>query len=373
MRAIAAALLSFIVLGTLIAGTEPTQAYSGVSQCISVSSRLKPFQFSSSSKPASGLTRKQKAAAQKAARLARRKKPASSAASSAPQAPSIDVGLRISKNAQAFYVSAIVPGSAADQAGILPADEIRKVDGKEVYKKYTNENITDILNGPEGTSVVLEIGRQKGGGILSITIVRKKAVEKAEYALQLIDGLLHLKLEAFNRATSKPLREALAAVQWKDVKGMVVDFRTPPTGTLTGMDPIISAFLPKGTPFATIEFKDARRVQLVTNSDPLVPATLPLILLLPRWGSFSEGADVFAYNMESKRHAILIQEERGVGDVSAYLSFDDQPQDIVAYCADRIDVNLYHIGATSIAVTPVPGMDAGLLKARFFIDMGKGH
>ena len=365
MRAIAAALLPFIVLGTLIAGTVPTYA-GGVSQCIRISSPQKPLRFSSSSTPAATMSRKEKAAAQKAARLARRKG-RSTFRSASSAAPSIDVGIVVHKNGGALYISSLTPGGAADQAGFLLGDEIRKLDGKDAYKKYSPEALMKALNGPEGSSVTLEIARQKDGGILSITLVKKKAVEKAEYALQMTDGLLLLKIEAFNGATSKPLREALGAVQWKDVKGVAVDLRTPPTGTLTGMDPIISAFLPKGTPFATLQFTNARKETMVTGADPLVPATLPLFVLLPSSGSFSEGAVLLAHNLEEKRNATLLREEKGVGSQHAYLSFGDMPAGLEAFCADRIDVNLYNVGARSIAVTPVPGMDSAVEKAKFFI------
>lgn len=317
--------------------------------------------------------RRSRTAELRAARLAKRKNPrarasASSVASSA--APIIDAGVRISPSGNTLYISSVETGSAGEQAGLKPLDEILKVNGIEP-RKYTTESLQEALNGPEGTSIELEIARQKDGGILSITLVHKAKIARPEYAVSVAGGIAQVTIDAFTPETAEPLRRDLASLDWKSVRGVIVDLRETPYGTLTGMQPILGAFLPTGTPFAAVEFANVRRDLITTTLAPLVPATLPIVVLIQEESS-GDGMMLFAYNLADKRDAVILSTEKGI--TRSYGAFTlDIPGNPVWLHADRKGIEYYGIRATAIPVTPVPGRDAALEKAKFYIDYSPSH
>ncbi len=323
---------------------------------------------STSSKKLSG------AASRKTSRLQKRgaKVIKTSKGSTSSSQDSLDVGLIVLKGSQTFYVSSIAPGSAADQAGLQLGDEIFKINGLDAYNRYSDTDIMNALNGPEGTSVTLEIARQKDGGILTLKLLRVKPVEKTEYDVRNTDGILIVAVRAMNATTATSLQNDLQKVNWSTVRGVLLDLRVPPHGSLTGMGPILSAFLPKGTPYARIIRKNGPWDNLGTGSQPIVPANIPLFVALKQ-NAFGDLASLSAHALFNKRKAVVLVEEGGTGktEITAGLSFDELPADTQAYCADNWEQAFWLIRSQAVTVAPIPGQDATLAKVKYMIEFGK--
>ena len=147
-----------------------------------------------------------------------------------------------------FTIIAPIKGSPAEEAGLQAQDVVTKVDGKDVEGMAIGE-IVDLIMGPAGTKVNLEISRRapQGGGDsrkLNFTITRAKITEPA-VVLKWEKGVPIIEIHQFNNDTIKLLNEILPEILAKKPRGLVLDLRNNPGGLLSSAIDVGSLFLKK--------------------------------------------------------------------------------------------------------------------------------
>jgi len=142
----------------------------------------------------------------------------------------------------------IVPfvGSPAYKAGIRPGDIIMEVNDKRTDNLSTTE-VADLLKGPRGTQVQIQIGREGAEKPLMYNITRdaieRKSVEDAQW---LKPGVMYLDIQSFNENTSKEVEENFKRFGEQNVKALVLDLRENPGGLLNEGVAVADRFLQKG-------------------------------------------------------------------------------------------------------------------------------
>lgn len=170
-------------------------------------------------------------------------------------------------------ISSAIPGTPAEAADLRPNDLIYKVDGKEVYGMDLTA-VTALIKGEEGTSVNLTIMREGESDYLSIDVVRRKVETPTIQYEMLEDGMAYIQIVEFNDTTSDQFADALASVRADGMKGLIIDLRANPGGTLEGVVNIARQLLPEGMIVYT-EDKYGKRQEFTCDGnhkfeDPLV-------------------------------------------------------------------------------------------------------
>jgi len=123
------------------------------------------------------------------------------------------IGSLIRRDGDFVIISEPYENYPAHKAGLQAGDKILQVDGKDVKGKTTRE-ISALLKGQSGTSLVLKIDR---GGEISIKELVREKVKLADVPYYgMIDNeqkIGYLKLNSFTNTASKSVRNAITKLK----------------------------------------------------------------------------------------------------------------------------------------------------------------
>lgn len=190
-------------------------------------------------------------------------------------------------------------GSPAAEAGLLPQDIIRLVDGVDI----TGFDILDAANlvrGPAGSDVSLTIERD--GETFTIVVTRGVIDIASVRTEELENGLLLIRLSQFGERTAEELEEALQQLETGSIRGLVLDLRRNPGGSLTTVVDVADQFLAGGI-IITEEYASGRVDQIEATEEGLA-LDIPMIVVVDE-GSAS-AAEVLAGSLRDQERALLV-------------------------------------------------------------------
>ncbi len=277
------------------------------------------------------------------------------------------VGMELRQISGYLWVWTVTPGSPAEHAGFVPNDDIRLINGKKADWYSATTALETLYNAPKN-GVKVEIGRNKDGGILMLTYLPNIWTTQAPFTLSNTGGIVVLTITDFAKNATFELRENMKKIQWSKVKGMIIDVRQSPQGTLAAFDEVMSMILPQNTPYATLQYNKYSE-KISTKGVPIVPQKTPIVVLMNEWGG-DVPSSLIAYALKVKRSAQLLSEEGTLGktDISKYFSFDDSQENPVEYlCADLPDIIMDSVVEKMKQVKRVGAVDTPLQKAKELI------
>ncbi len=178
--------------------------------------------------------------------------------------------------------------SPARKAGLKDGDILYKVGDMEVTGMDLSEVVTHI-KGEKGTEVELTVLRGEDSQELTVTAVRDTIeVETVEY--KMLEGQLgYISVSEFDAVTYEQYEEAMKELEKQGMKGLVVDLRNNPGGSLEVVCNMLDLMLPEGMIVYT-EDKDGNREE--HKSDEEHQFTKPLAVLVN--GNSASASEIFA-------------------------------------------------------------------------------
>ncbi|MBO4337720.1 MAG: S41 family peptidase [Lachnospiraceae bacterium] len=142
-------------------------------------------------------------------------------------------------------LTGIFEDSPAEKAGLKAEDIIVEIDGKNVNGMELEE-VVSYIKGPQGTQVVLTIYRNGETEYRDITVTRDK-VESITVSYQLLeDNIAYIRIHQFESVTSNQFAEKLKQARDDQMKGLIIDLRSNPGGTLESVIEVARQMLPEG-------------------------------------------------------------------------------------------------------------------------------
>ena len=173
-------------------------------------------------------------------------------------------------------INGTIAGAPAESANLRANDIIYEVDGESTYGLTLTE-VVSMIKGPENTEVVLTIVRSGEADYLDITVKRKK-VETPTVTLEMLeDGMAYIQVTEFDEVTIDQFADALATAKGSGMKGMILDLRANPGGSLNSVVEMARMLLPEGMIVYT-EDKNGKRVEYTCDGKKQLDT--PLVVLV---------------------------------------------------------------------------------------------
>lgn len=181
-----------------------------------------------------------------------------------------------------MVVKSVFINSTADQAGIVPGDQIIKV-GDKLASGTSTEDLVSYIKSNENRPVDLDVIHADGSEeIVSVT----PAVYDTTVSVQTIDGKGYVILNSFSEQSAKVFAQALKKLQDQGVHELILDLRNNTGGYLSSALDIASSLLPQDTVVFQEKTRDGNVTSFTTRN---IYAQIPFdkIVVLQNGGTAS--------------------------------------------------------------------------------------
>ena len=154
------------------------------------------------------------------------------------------VGIVITIYERQLTIVSPIAGTPGYAAGLQSGDEIMAIDGRPT-KYMSMLEAVDSMRGPEGTPVELTIRR--GDEEFTVRIVRANVqTPDINEAHMVTSDVAYVRINEFKLQTARELDGALTELSQQGMRGLILDLRDNPGGTLRSAIDVSSMFLPMG-------------------------------------------------------------------------------------------------------------------------------
>lgn len=243
------------------------------------------------------------------------------------------VGILITMKNNKLTVVTPIPGTPAYRAAIVPQDRIVTING-EPTKNITINQAVQKITGPRGTKVVLGILHTWADEPVDVVLIRDKIVihtvkgvrlsadDNWEYFADKAKQIAYVRVTSFTREMVAKLRTVLEQVREEGARGLILDLRFNPGGTLTSAVQTADLFLSKGRIVST-----KGRNPATARQEPASPGgvwvDLPIIVLISNYSA--SASEIVCGALQDHHRALVIGERSfGKGSVQNVIPIDEQ-------------------------------------------------
>lgn len=179
-------------------------------------------------------------------------------------------------------------GSPAESAGFQEGDVVYKIDGEDVTE-YDIDKVLSKIKGDVGTEVEITILRGENREEVTATLVRERIETQTVLYEMAEEQIGYIGIKEFDTVTLKQFENALSDLETREMKGLVIDLRDNPGGSLDTVCDMLDLLLPEGT----IVYTENRSGKGDTyTSDEEHKLEIPLAVLVN--GRSASASEIFA-------------------------------------------------------------------------------
>ncbi len=185
-------------------------------------------------------------------------------------------------------INGVIENTPAQEAGLRENDIIYQIDG-ELAQGLELTEIVSRIKGEAGTTVHLTLYREGEEDYLEVDVVRKQIESPTVNYEMLNDQIGYIQITEFDDVTVDQFAEALAVIKGSDAKGLVLDLRSNPGGSLSAVVDIARQILPRGLIVYT-EDRAGEKVEYSCKGENELQ--IPLVVLVN--GNSASAAEILA-------------------------------------------------------------------------------
>jgi carboxyl-terminal processing protease len=237
------------------------------------------------------------------------------------------IGARVEQDSTTNEIVIVAPfrDSPAEKAGIRSGDVILTVDGESMEGWSVSQAVRRI-RGPEGSQVTLGV-RHQNGETEDITITRSTIVIPTVFTRTVedangnaVDDLAYVELEQITEKTVPDLRSTVAEIVSEGYRGMILDLRRNPGGSLSATVDVADLFLEGGRILTQVD-RDGNETTYDAHPGD-AGESIPLVILVGH--ASASGAEVISGALRDHHRAILVGETTyGKGSVNHLRELSD--------------------------------------------------
>ena len=211
-----------------------------------------------------------------------------------------------------------IPGAPAEEADLRSDDIIYEVNGESTYGKDL-DSVVAMIKGEEGTTVTLTIVRSTETDYLYVEVERRRVETPTIETEMFEDGIAYIQIAEFSDTTVDQFADALAVARESGMKGLIIDLRANPGGSLSAVVDIARMLLPEGLVVYTEDKYGSRKEY---SCDGKHEFDLPLVVLVD--GNSASASEVLAGAIKDYGIGTLVGTTTfGKGIVQQIIGLDD--------------------------------------------------
>jgi carboxyl-terminal processing protease len=234
------------------------------------------------------------------------------------------LGIVIGMRDGALTIISPIDDTPAQKAGVESGDIILKIGDKSTLKMTIDEAVS-IMRGKPGTPVDITVVRKGEAEPIKIDIVRGIIKVKSVTAKTIGEDILHLRVSSFDNNVAEHLRKFIS--EHKDRKGIILDLRNNPGGSLQQSIETVDLFIDEGV-IVSQRGRDKEGEQFYKASKEATLTKLPLVVLVNA-GSASASEIVSGALQDHKRAIIIGQETFGKGSVQSLMPITNDGEEAI--------------------------------------------
>ena len=204
-------------------------------------------------------------------------------------------------------IMAPIEGTPAFEAGLMPFDELLKINGEDVSKSDLM-GVTRLMRGDPGTMVTVTVMRAEGSGKQEKEFAMKREIIKVNSVpeARLLDkenGIAYVRLTAFDKNMAENLAKELEKLKAEGMRGLVIDLRNNGGGLLDAAWKASELFVPKGNLVVSMSGRSVPEQKFMSRKDPLYNK-LPLVILVNK--ATASASEILCGALKHNNRAILI-------------------------------------------------------------------
>ena len=218
------------------------------------------------------------------------------------------IGITIFNDLNKVTIKSVSNKSNAYMAGVKSGDEILSINGQPV-KNLTFVELSKLIDGEVGTDVDLIIKKDLTNTIMSLNIIRENIYSPSIDTKLLLSHYCYIKLDKFNNQTQSEIDRDMKNIclsnkkTINETKGLIIDIRNNPGGTLEGAVKVANLFLEKGVIVtAKGRSNDSLFVHSADTND--ISKGLPIVIIVNKHSA--SAAEIFAGAMQDNNRAIIV-------------------------------------------------------------------
>jgi len=231
------------------------------------------------------------------------------------------VGMVLSadENTGEILVVSPIEGTPAYNAGILPRDIVVKVNDVDLAGKSLDEAVR-LLRGEKGTKVTVYIKRENSQELLQFQLTRDD-IRVTTVNHEVIDNNIgYIKITSFDAKTYDEFKSALDSLENQGVKGLILDLRNNPGGSLYESVLIADEMLGKGLIVYTEDKNNNRLEEYYSDENKI---SVPLVVLINE--NSASASEIVAGAIQDHKAGVLVGTETfGKGSVQEIQPFENK-------------------------------------------------
>ena len=215
-------------------------------------------------------------------------------------------------------ISGVIEDTPAQEADLRSGDIIYMVDGVSTQGMDTT-GVVELIRGEENTVVHLTLVRTGETDYVEVDVTRRK-VESPTVNYEMLEGdIAYIQIVEFDKVTTDQFTEALAVCKGSNMKGLILDLRGNPGGSLSVVCEIARKILPEGLIVYT-EDKYGQKEEF--TCDGKNELTVPMVVLVN--GYSASASEILAGAIQDYGKGVLMGTTTfGKGIVQRVISLSD--------------------------------------------------
>lgn len=212
------------------------------------------------------------------------------------------IGLRIIRVGDYVTVYRVLPGGPAERAGVQRGDRIIAVNDSSAVG-WTTDRASSELTGVPGTPVRVTF-EHRNGQRQTFDLVRAVISAAAvPFTTILEGGVGYIPLQRFSDRSASDVMSAVQSLQLRGARGLVLDLRGNPGGSLEQAVALTSVFLQPGQPVVRVKYRRGDDTLRATGPTVARPA-IPIAVLID--GFSASASEIVAGALQDYDRALVV-------------------------------------------------------------------